>query len=87
MLPRVFRSSTDAYVFGGFIDQLFRHCGRWPEPKSVLVIDNVSFHHSEWDCADVCRYGIKLVYLPPFSSEWNPVKGYVARLKGCEDYV
>ena len=55
MLSRVFRSSTDAYVFGGFIDQLFPHCGGWPEPKPVLVIDNVSFYHPESDRADMCR--------------------------------
>jgi hypothetical protein len=64
LLTRVFRGSTDAAVFEDFIDELLHHCGRWPEPKSVLVMDNASFHHSErisQMCADA---GVKLVYLP-----------------------
>ena len=46
MLARVFQGSTDTAVFEDFIEQLLYHCGRWPEPKSVLIIDNASFHHS-----------------------------------------
>lgn len=82
VLSRVFRGSTDATVFEDFIDQLLRHCGRWPEPKSVLVMDNASFHHSEriaQMCADA---GVKLVYLPPYSPDLNPIEEFFAELKG-----
>lgn len=71
-----------ASVFEDFIDQLLRHCGRWPEPKSVLVMDNASFHHSEritQMCADA---GVKLVYLPPYSPDFNPIEEFFAELKG-----
>lgn len=47
LLSRIFRGSTDAVIFEDFIEQLLHHCGRWPEPKPVLVMDNASFHHSE----------------------------------------
>lgn len=47
VLSRVFRGSTDASVFEDFIEQLLQHCGRWPEPKTLLVMDNASFHHSD----------------------------------------
>jgi len=33
--------------FEDFISQLLHHCGRYPEPKSVIVMDNASWHHSE----------------------------------------
>ena len=62
VLSRVFQGSTDASIFEDFIKQLLQHCGRWPEPKSVLVMDNASFHHSERVkelCSDA---GVKLVY-------------------------
>jgi hypothetical protein len=81
VLTRVFRGSTDALVFEDFIDELLRHCGRWPEPKSVLVMDNASFHHSErlsQMCADA---GVKLVYLPPYSPDLNPTEEFFAELK------
>ena len=47
VLSRVFRGSTDAIVFEDFLAQLLQHCGRWPDPKSVVVMDNASFHYSE----------------------------------------
>jgi len=43
VLSRIFRGAMDAAVFEDFIDQLLRHCGRWPKPKSVLVMDNASY--------------------------------------------
>lgn len=81
MLSRIFRGSTDAYMFEDFVEQLLRHCGRWPEPKSVLVMDNASFHHSDW-IEDMCfRAGVKLVYLPPYSPDLNPIEEFFAELK------
>lgn len=44
---RVFKSSTDASVFEGFVEQLLRHCETRLGPNSVLVMDNASFHHSD----------------------------------------
>lgn len=44
---RVSQGSTDSTVFADFIEELLEHCGRWPEPRSVLVMDNASFHRSE----------------------------------------
>lgn len=38
VLSRVFRGSTDATVFEGFIAHLLQHRGRLPEPNSVLVM-------------------------------------------------
>ena len=81
VLSRVFRGSTDAAVFEDFIDQLLQHCGRWPEPKSVLIMDNASFHRSdriEEICTDA---GVKLVYLPPHSPDLNPIEEFFSELK------
>lgn len=38
ILSRVFQGSTDNAIFEDFIEQLL-HCSRFPEPKSVLVMD------------------------------------------------
>ena len=40
VLSRVFQGSTDGAVFEDFIEELLHHCGRWPEPKSVLICVN-----------------------------------------------
>lgn len=44
-------------------------------------MDNASFHHSERItkiCADA---GVKLVYLPPYSPDLNPIEEFFAELK------
>jgi len=81
VLSRVFRGSTDAAIFEDFIAQLLQYCGRRPEPKSVLVMDNALFHRSEGleqICSDA---GVKLVYLPPYSPDLNPIGEFFAELK------
>jgi hypothetical protein len=42
MLSCTFIGLTDASVFEDLVDELLRHCGRWLELKSVLVMDNAS---------------------------------------------
>lgn len=78
---RVYLGTTDRAVFEDFIAQLLTFCGRWPEPRSVLVMDNASIHRSaciESMCADA---GVKLMYLPPYSCDLNPIELFFARLK------
>lgn len=81
LLACVFQGSTDSVVFEDFIEQLLHQCGRWPEPKPVLEMDNASFHYIErikQMCADA---GVKLVYLPPYSPDLNPIEEFFAELK------
>jgi transposase len=81
LLARVFQGPTDGAVFEDFIEQLLTLCGRWPERNSVLIMDNASFHHSdhiEQMCDDA---GVKLVYLPPYSPDLNPIEEFFAELK------
>jgi transposase len=44
-------------------------------------MDNASFHHAERIkqlCADA---GVKLIYLPPYSPDLNPIEEFFAELK------
>jgi transposase len=81
MLCRVFQGSTDASFFEDFIEELLQHCGKWPEPKSVLIMDNASFHHSKQVEQMCSEKGVKLVYLPPYSPDLNPIEEFFAKLK------
>jgi hypothetical protein len=49
--------------------------------KSVLVMDNACFHHSE-KLEQICaEAGVKLVYLAPYSYDLNPVEELFSELK------
>ncbi|KAF5015863.1 hypothetical protein F66182_12643, partial [Fusarium sp. NRRL 66182] len=80
-MGRIFKGSTDAAFFEDFIHELLHHCGKWPEPKSVIVMDNASFHHSENIEAMCSTAGVKLVYLPLYSPDLNPIEEFFSELK------
>lgn len=81
LLSRIFQGSTDASFFEDFIEELLQHCGKYPEPKSVLIMDNASFHRSERIEQMCLGKGVKLVYLPPYSPDLNPIEEFFAELK------
>ena len=81
VFARIFQGSTDGTVFEDFIEQLLPLCDRYPEPKSVLVMDNASFHYTK-RIEEICHdAGVKLVYLPPYSPDLNPIEEFFAKLK------
>ncbi|KAF0643862.1 hypothetical protein FPSE5266_07146 [Fusarium pseudograminearum] len=80
-LACVYPGSTDAALFKDFIEQLLYGCGRWPQPKSVLIMDNASFHHKD-ELESMCaEAGVELLYLPPYSPDFNPIEEYFAELE------
>lgn len=81
ILAQVFQGSTDSAILEDFIEQLLPYCGRWPEPESVFIMDNASYHRSrriEVLCAEA---GVKVLYLPPYSLDLNPIVEFFAELK------
>ncbi|EHS64817.1 uncharacterized protein PGTG_21075 [Puccinia graminis f. sp. tritici CRL 75-36-700-3] len=49
----------------------------FPGPRSVLVLDNASFHHNGRIVQLVEARGCRLLYLPPYSPDMNPIeKGF-----------
>jgi len=81
VLSRVYQGPTDSPLFEDFIEELLHFCGKWPEPKSVLVMDNASLHHSETIEQMCSQAGVKLVYLPPYSPDLNLIEELFAELK------
>src|SRR5437868_4628651 len=78
---RVYEGSTDNGVFEDFIETLLPYCGKWPDPRSVLIMDNASFHYSE-KIEQLCDdAGVVLLYLPPYSPDLNPIEEFFGELK------
>jgi hypothetical protein len=78
---RVYEESTDTRVFEDFIKELLLYCGKWSNPRSVLIMNNASFHHLEKIqrlCDDA---GVILHYLPSYSPDLNPIEEFFGELK------
>jgi len=54
---------------------------RFPAPKSVLVLDNASVHHTDQLAAIADSAGIRLVFLPPYSPFLNPTEHLFSQVK------
>jgi len=57
----------------------------YPAPKSVIVIDNASFHHLVYIGSLFKQASMKLVYLPAYLPAYlpdlNPIKEFFGELK------
>ena len=47
----------------------------------MLIIDNASFYHSDRVKQLYSDTGVRLLYLPPYSPDFNPIKEFFAKLK------
>lgn len=55
--------------------------GSRPEPKSILVMGNASFHHIKRIGHMCYEAGVKLIYLLPYSPDFNPIEDLFAEFK------
>jgi transposase len=81
MLAKVFQGTTNSALFEEFIEQLLPLCRRWPEPRSVLIMDNASIHYSSRVKRMCEEAGVILIYLPPYSPDLNQIEEFFAELK------
>jgi hypothetical protein len=69
-------------VFEAFLESnVLPKCNPFPAENSVIVMDNASFHHSERIQQMCAKAGVKLIYLPPYSPDFNPIEEFFSELK------
>ena len=81
---KTFYSTGDIEVFADFIfDQLLPITTPFPGPRSIIVLDNASIHHSHRHQikAACTKRGVLLRYLPLYSPDFNLIKESFADLK------
>ena len=81
LLADIYQGTTNGAIFESFIERVLPLCGRWPEPRSVLIMDNASIHHSRRVKQMCAEAGVILVYLPPYSPDFNPIEEFFAEVK------
>ena len=54
----------------------------FPNPRSIVVMDNCSIHHVEQVTALLEEAGILVLFLPPYSPDLNPIESVFGFVKG-----
>ena len=76
--PMQYSRTTDAPLFEHWFEQWLLPC--LPE-DAVIVMDNASFHKKEKLFKIANRHHRKLIFLPPYSPELNPIENFWSVLK------
>jgi len=71
-------AATDGDVFRAFVEQVL--CPRL-QPGQVVVMDNLSAHKAAAVRQVIEAVGARLLYLPPYSPDLNPIEKCWAKIK------
>jgi transposase len=76
--PFVIDGPVNREVFELYVEKIFI-----PElkPGDIVVMDNLSSHKGSAVRAMIQAAGAKLIYLPPYSPDFNPIEKALAKLK------
>uniref|UniRef100_L2GCD7 TPR domain-containing protein n=1 Tax=Colletotrichum fructicola (strain Nara gc5) TaxID=1213859 RepID=L2GCD7_COLFN len=71
----VYEENTDTEVFEGFLERLLPFCGRYPAPRSVIFMDNASFHFVSQRLKDlIAQAGVIIEFQVLYSPDTNPIE-------------
>lgn len=83
--PFTHEITTDAELFNGWLEKCLI-----PElrPGQVIVMDNYSIHKTNKTKELIEAAGCKLLFLPPYSPDLNPIEQYWAIIKAkCKYFL
>ena len=78
----VYQGSIDSARLAWWLEEeVFIYCTPFPGPRSVIIMDNCSTHHWDYTRETCERVGVKLLYLPPYSPDLNPIEEFFSVMK------
>ncbi|KAJ2911978.1 hypothetical protein MD484_g8431, partial [Candolleomyces efflorescens] len=87
----IINRSYTVELFNEFIDGLLDNMNPFPAPNSVIVMDNASIHKSQELQQMIEARGMRLVFLPAYSPDYNPIEECFSAIKAWiranRDYV
>jgi putative transposase len=76
--PFMFEGHCDSKLFEYYVEEIVI---KVLEPNQVLIIDNASFHKPQRIKVLVESVGCKVLFLPSYSPDLNPIEKYWFKLK------
>ena len=76
--PMVFNGSCNTQLFEAWVEQFLI---KELKPGQVVIMDNASFHKSQKTKELIESVGCKVMFLPPYSPDLNPIEKFWANMK------
>lgn len=76
--PIVFSGTCNTNVFNTWVEQFLI---KELQPGQFVIMDNASFHKSLKTVELIESVGCKVIYLPPYSQDFNPIEKFWANMK------
>ena len=76
--PMCFTGTCNSDLFNVWLEKVLIPALK---PGDVLILDNASFHKSKKSKELIEAAGCRLLFLPPYSPDLNPIEKYWANLK------
>jgi transposase len=76
--PTVIDGAVNGELFLAYVEQQLVPTLR---PGDIVVMDNLASHKLAGVCKAIERVGARVVYLPPYSPDFNPIEMVFAKLK------
>jgi len=78
MCPLVFDGTLNKYIFAEYIKTCLKPT---LSPEDIIILDNSSVHKSKLVLDTFRECGIKYLFLPPYSPDFNPIELLWSRTK------
>lgn len=76
--PAVFNTGTDTAVFEAYVAEVLLPALR---PGDILVMDNLAVHKVQGILERIDAAGIRVLFLPPYSPDYNPIEKMWSKVK------
>ena len=76
--PCVVDGPINGNIFRAYVEQFLRPVLR---PRDIVVLDNLGSHRARATRTAILAAGAKLVFLPPYSPDFNPIEQVFAKVK------
>lgn len=81
--PMIFNGSCNTKLFEAWVEQFLI---KELKPGQVVIMDNASFHKSQKTRDLIESVDCKLIFLPPYSPDLNPIEKFWANMKRWLEY-
>lgn len=81
--PFLFEGTCNTEIFNGWLERQL--CPRLNK-RHLVIMDNAAFHKSPETTALIEKTGATLLFLPPYSPDFNPIEHDFATLKKIREY-